>query len=224
MKKVNLIAIIVCAVVVFIIGVFLLTSGKGSANIDLLSCNTKATVTEFIESNRVDNYTLDEQHCAFENLDVFGKESIVEVLFDTDAVSRIYVSWDLYDPGMERILNEEISGERLDTEYPHEYTQAERENVYSMFNSLKQKFEERVDIELEQYDLVPSYDGASLEDNDENFFQGSHIREYSVRDSAGILWLLRFEVCGGIAQVCLFKLVDETGYEGFIPVVDLTKA
>lgn len=224
MKKVNLIAIIVCVVIAVIIGVFLLTSGNSSAKIDLLSCNSKATVTQFIEENKIDSYTMDDSHCTLSNLALFGKESNVEVLFDYDTVSRMSVSWELYDPFKEMFANGQGSEEELGTEYQYEYTQAEKEDVLSTFNSLKQRFQEKLDVELVHYDLIPSYDGASLEDNDEQFFQGSHIREYSVRDRAGILWLFRFEICGGIAQVDLFKLADETGYEGFIPVVDLTKA
>lgn len=224
MKKVNLIAIIVCVVIAVIIGVLLLTSGNSSAKIDLLSCNSKATVTQFIEENKINSYTMDESHCTLNNLAVFGKESNVEVLFDSDTVSRMSVSWELYDPIKEMIANGQVTEEEMETEQQHEYTQAEKDDVLSMFNSLKQRFAESLDVELVQYDLIPSYDGASLEDSDEQFFQGSHIREYSVRDSAGILWLLRFEICGGIARVNLFKLADETGYEGFIPVVDLTKA
>lgn len=224
MNKVKLIAIIVCVIVVVSIGFFLITSGRDSANSDLLSCNTKVAVTEFIEGNKVENYTMDEQHCSFDNLAVLGKESIVEVLFSNDAVSRISVSWELYDPIKASISNGQFSEDQLESEYIYEYTQTERGNIHAIFNSLKQELEERVAVELEQYDLIPSYDGASLEDTDEEFFQGSHIREYSVRDTSGTLWLLRFEICGGIAQASLFKLVDETGYEGFIPVVDLTKA
>lgn len=232
MKKVKVIVIIACIVILALIGVLLLTSNKEpeketqpeTKTFDILSCASKAKVTEFIEGNQVEDYTMDDQYCTLYNLTVFEKASDVEVLFQKDAVSQMIVSWELYDPIAEQISNGEITEEQQGTQSPYPYTKAQRESSSSMFQTLKKNFEERFGVELQQCDRIPAYEGASLEDTDEVFFQGSHIREYSVRDQDGILWLLRFEICGGIAQACLLKLVDETGYEGFIPMIDLTKA
>ena len=224
MNKVKLIAIITSVVLVVIAGVLLLTLGRNSVEYDLLSCNTKGMLEDYIDGNKITNYVLDEQHCSFNSLSIFGRESSAEVLFDNDAIEQISVSWELYDPIKILVANGEITEEQANTEYVHKYTQEEIESLNLSFASLKKEMENRFGIILEHYDLIPTYDGASLEDNAEHFLNGSYIREYSVRDKSGVLWFLRFEICGGIGHASLIKLIDETGYEGFIPILDMTKA
>lgn len=143
--------------------------------------------------------------------------------FSEETVSRISVVWELFDANMSPAASNQNEEEQLSSAYQHEFTQAEKEKINADFNAIKQKLAERLGTNLEEYDILPSFEGAVLEDTEEQFYQETHIREYSVRDKAGTLWLLRYEVCGGIVQASLTKLLDETGYEGFIPVVDLTK-
>lgn len=224
MKKVKVVAIILCVVIVGIVGVLWLTLGNNAGKIDILNCNNRGMVTEFIKDNKLSNYTFDAQHGSFSGLPVLNKEANVEILFENDAIEQISVVWEIYNPIKVLVANGQLSKEPQETEYVHKYTKEEIDTVNLSFASLKEKLEDRFGVTLEQYDLSPAYDGASLEDNDEEFFKGSHIREYSVRDEAGTLWILRFEICGGLGQAGLLKLVDENGYEGFIPAVDLTKS
>lgn len=203
-KGIRTVLIILAVLILIAVGVFFVLD-KEPANTDIFACTTKTAVEDYLKNNKAEQYAMDDGQCRIQNLEVLDREAKVTVLFNAESASRTSAVWTLSD------------------EIAHEFTQAEKEKIGASFDAIKEKLEKKLGTQLEQYDLLPSFEGVVLEDTEEQFYQGAHIREYSIRDEMGALWLFRYEVCGGIAQVSLTRLFDETGYEGFIPAVDMTK-
>ena len=223
MNKVTRTVLITLAAIVLVAAVLIFSMEREAPNTDVLTCATRTAVEDFIEANKIKQYALDDASCIFNSLVVLDKEASVEVSFSEETVSRISAVWELFDGHMAHAAADQGEEDDVVNADPYEFTQAEKDEVRASFDALREKLEERLGAKLEQYDILPVYEGAVLEDTEDQFYQGTHIREYSVRDKAGTLWILRFEACSGVVKASLVKLLDETGYEGFLPVVDLTK-
>lgn len=224
MKKVNLLAIIAIILVVVVAVVLLFCFGNRSESDnkgDLLKCSTVSDVEDYIRRNEIKRYELNDDACAIDGISVFGANSIVEISFQDKAVSRINVDYTLFQDSFEGLSEEERESFDI-TQY--QFSQENKERIDKAFNEIKISFEQYVDGSVDHYDLIPTQEGVSIEENEDLFYQGLLIKEYSLRDRNNVLWLLRYQAAYGMAHATLIKIVDETGYEGFVPIVDLTKA
>lgn len=223
MKKVNLLSII-AIVLFFSIGValFFVLGNKGNKSDvnDVLDCSTLSEVKEYIEQNKVESYSFDTDICRMSNVSVLGCDASLDFYFENESTDQIKVYYTLF-----QCIDENASEEELESfdVMSYNFTQRDKEEIVKAFNNVKSSFERKIGCTLEQYDLVPAHEGVAIEDDDDKFYQGLLVKEYSVRDTSGILWLLRFEASYGMARATLIKVVDDSGYEGFIPKIDMTK-
>lgn len=210
MKKFWIIGIAV--VVLAIIGVVLfLIFGGGADKTELLNCTTRGQVQAFFDEAKAENGYINDAQCYMENVELFGRKATVDVSFNGDLVSDLQVNWILHHLDFSEDETAQTFGE------------SDRKIVSEEFENLRKEFSKYLGAELVQYDLAPAYMDAPLEDSDEQFFLGNHLREYSVRDRSGNLWILEMSASYGMAVARLRKVVDESGYVGFIPALDLTK-
>ncbi len=224
MKSINLLAIIAIVLVVVIIAVTLCfiigKNGEKNDEIDVLNCSDLKEVKEFIEENEIEAYSFDTDYCHMSNVSVLNSEATVEIFFKNEATSQFKVYYTLFQCVDENASQEEL--ENFDI-MSYSFSQEDKDEINIAFDRVKKSFENKLGCILEQYDLIPTQEGVEVEDNDEKFYQGLLIKEYSVRDSWGTIWLLRLEASYGMARATLIKVVDDSGYEGFIPSVDMTK-
>jgi len=224
MKKINFLAIIAAVLVVIIIAVTLFfvfgnRTEKDNSG-EILNCSTVADVKEYIEQNKIESYSFDTDYCYIGNISVLGSNSDVEFLFKNEATIQISVLYPLF-----QCIDENASEKELESfdVMSYEFTQNDKKDITNAFDKVKKGVENKLGCTLEKYDLIPTQNGLEIEDNEDKFYQGLFVREYSVRDRSGTLWLLRFEASYGLAQATLIKVVDDSGYEGFIPAIDMTK-
>lgn len=225
MKKVNLLAIIaiVLAAAAAVAVWFFCFGNRGEEDTEtaLLNCSTVFDVEEYISAHGIETYELSTDFCAVNGVSLFGADAEVEFAIENEAVSRIRVKYTLFQDAFEELGETDLETYDI-TQY--RFSQEDKEYIEKAFNDLKERFEQYVGGTLEQYDLLPAQEGVSTEENEELFYQGLQIKEYSVRDRNGVLWLLRYQAAYGMAHATLMKIVDDFDYEGFIPGVDLTKA
>lgn len=223
MKKINLLAIIAIVLVAIIVAVtlfFVIGSHNNNDTDDILSCSTTASVKEYIEQNKIEIYSFETDYCHISDVPVLGSEATVEFFFNGESTSQIKAYYTLF-----QCIDENASEEELESfdVMSYEFTQNDKKEITDAFDKVKKGVEKKLGCTLEKYDLIPTQNGLEIEDNEDKFYQGLFVREYSVRDSSGMLWLLRFEASYGMAQATLIKVVDDSGYEGFIPAIDMTK-
>ena len=221
-KRVNLIAIfsIILIFVIVAVSLFIILGNKTSDNNEILNCSTITEVKEYIENNDIASYGFDSNYCHISDVSVMDLIADVEFLFKDEATAQITVFYDLFQK-----IDEDASQEELESfdVMTYKFTENDKKEIVNSFNKVKQNAENKFGCKFEKYDLIPTQEGLEI-DNDENkFYEGLFVREYSVRDSYGMLWLLRFEASYGMARATLIKVVDDSGYEGFIPIVDMTK-
>lgn len=221
MKKVNILAVIGIILILIVLAIVFITFGNGkNEKNSILSAKNKAEVNEYIKSNKIELYGFESNHCYIDQINLLNSDSNMKIFFnENDETDQIVVDYTLFEYVNENISEEDIESTENETAYV--LTNKDKEKIQKSFEKIKSAFEEYIGCEIKQYDLIPTYEGASTEDNDENFYSGNVIREYSVRDKAGALWLLRYEAANGGASATLMKIIDETEYEGFIPIVDM---
>lgn len=189
---------------------------------DMLALSTKDEIEEYIDKNRINIYGLEEDVFYLLGVEVLGQGADVEFYFNENNVNEINVTYYLFFPG----LNEEHYDETEIVENEgtiYQFTQEDKDDITNKFNTIKDNFEQYVGAYFEMYDLIPTHTVESLEDTDESFYNGDFIKEYSVRDASGVLWIMQYEASVGTSTVNIKKIIDETDYEGFIPIIDLTK-
>ena len=253
MKSVNILAIaaVVLAVVIAIVVLLVVFANPNETRneVALLQCSTMTAVKEYAQRNEL-SYGDSVDGVIVENVPLFGTDSVVNFTFQDEAVSRINVEYVLFqlEPGIAPEDVPEATAKELPADLPEDisedelfeimyeeieetnsvmqyvFTKEDREEIAKAFDAVKAGFEEYVGCgEITQYDVVPLGEGATAEDDEEKFYQGLFLKEYSVRDRNNVLWILRFHAAYGQSTAILSKIVDDSEYEGFIPVVDLTR-
>ncbi len=225
MKKAYIVAIVVIVLGIVITAVSMSFEFNDSEEIEdkneLLKCLTVTEVKQFIDNHKVANYVLNDDDCFINDISVLGSECVSNFIFDGEAVSQIKVEYTLFQDAFEGLSDEEM--ENYDFSQ-YKFSEEHKKLISDAFHNIKTEFESFVGCTISQYDVIPTQVGVSYEDSDDRFYQGHLVREYSVRDRNGVLWLLRYKAAYGTAHATLIKVVDDSGYDGFMPIVDLTKS
>lgn len=224
MKKINLLAVMGVALLLVALAGILIFIRRDNSNAEenaILQFVNKSEVQEYIKSNDIEKYSFDTNTCYLGEIEVLGKEAQVELFFDEkEETKQIVTYYTLFQYVNEKATENEI--ESVEDNELYSFTDKDKKKIEELFDEIKEMFGEYIGCELEQYDLLPTHEGVSLDDDDKSFYQGNVIREYSVRDRGGVLWLLRYEASYGNATATLIKLVDDSEYEGFIPTIDIS--
>ena len=191
-----------------------------SKNVDILALSNRADLEKYMSENSIKSYSFDDDIAYVRSIELFGASADIEFLMADDVLDEISVGYVLFQPALDEYEN--------DTDVPddvpvYQFTDKDKEDINKGFGAIKAEFEKYIGCVFEDYDLVPTVDSENLEKSEANFFDGKYIKEYSVRDSKGILWIMQFEASYGSSTVIIHKFVDETGFEGFVPAIDLTK-
>lgn len=221
MKRVNIIAtfavfILIVAAAITLFFVF----NNNNGDYDLLECKNISDVKEYIEDAKVESYNFEKDSAYLSNVDVLEYNADVEFHFYNEATAQIVSYFTLFQCVDENASEEEL--QNFDV-MSYEFTDKDKEQINSNFNKIKGKFQEKIGCTFEHYDLIPTQEVLEIEDDESKFYKGLYVREYSVRDSYGVLWLLRLEASYGMSRATLYKVVDDSGYEGFISAIDMTK-
>lgn len=223
MKKINLLAVIGIVFLVFIVAGFMIwvsKDGKKTEENQVFLLDNKSDVEAYVDANSLQRYSFDIDECYLGDLQVLGHDAEVECYFDeSNNISQLVVHYLLF----QYTSSDETGTEDEESEDTsiYDFTDEDKKKIDESFQSIKKLLEKYLDCKLETYDVVPTYQEANTEDSDENFYQGNVIREYSIRDRAGILWLLRYEASYGSATATLEKVIDDSEYAGFIPAIDM---
>lgn len=215
---IGILALVLVALVCVII--FGPKSEETDKNVDILALSNRADLEKYISENSIKAYSFDADIAYVRGVELFGATADIEFLMADDVFDEISVGYVLFQPALDEYEN--------DTDVPDEvpvyqFTDKDREDINKAFTAVKSGFEEYIGCVFEDYDLVPTVNSESLEKSEANFFEGKYIEEYSVRDSNGVLWIMQFEASYGSSTVIIHKFVNETGFEGFVPGIDLTK-
>lgn len=211
-KKIIIIVAIVVLVLAIAVTAILFFDNKKNEDPTLLNCSTKAEIDSLIESEKIEATVVRDNYIRIDSYEILSSKAKVEIIYsDDDSFYSFSLLFDLF-------IHEFAEGEK-----EYKFSSKDKEKIEDEFNDIKIAFGEYLGCELERYDIVPAKDIEKLEDTDEAFYNGDIIREYSVRDENGMLWILSYSAVNGTAQAKLEKIVDEGGFEGFIPSIDLTK-
>ena len=223
MKKVNLLAVIAVALVLVACVVafmfFLNNKPKEEDNVALLKYASVEEIENYIRDNEINNFFLSETNCLLENVDVLGKVTNVEYTLSQGSVLVANANYVLF-----QYADENVSDEELDSLDLLEYTFTDKDikEINQRYDELLALFEGTVNCEFEQFDAIPVYDN-NFEKSDKDFYKGLFIKQYSVRDENGVLWFVSFEARYGSAYATISRVNDESNYEGYIPIIDMTK-
>lgn len=228
MKHINffMILTVVFAVVAIVFGALYFVGEKKEKNVepeidkpDILSCTDKGSVKKYIETNNIQEYSMQDDACNIYGTQVFETNANVEISFDGESVAQIKASYTLFECIDENASEEELKNIDL-TKYV--FSSDDRNKINEACENIKTQLENRLGCEkIEQYDFIAISDKEKSGNDEEDFFDGSFMKEYSVRDSNGVLWLLDFEASYGKTYATLFKIVDDKDYEGFIPIKNM---
>lgn len=189
-------------------------------NVDILALSNRTDLEKYVSDNSIKSYSFDNDIAYVRSIELFGATADVEFLMADDVFDEISVGYVLFQP----VLDEYENDTDVPDEVPvYQFTDTDKADINKAFDVVKTGFEEYIGCVFEDYDLVPTIDSENLEKSEANFFDGKYIKEYSVRDGNGVLWIMQFEASYGSSTVIIHKFVNETGFEGFVPAIDLTK-
>lgn len=198
------------------------TEAPEKVSLGIMEITDRAELEAYLEEKQLvedRDYTITSELCNLYDQDLLGSAVDLEIAFEGERILWMNARFDVF---WHDFSDEEMEDGGV-TEYS--FTEAEKAQITKSFDALREQLERYYGCQLSEYDLVPIVDfgGTSITDSDKAFYDGIVLREYSVRDSNGTLWLLRCDAFNGIASALLCKIVDEYGYENFIPIVDMTK-
>lgn len=175
---------------------------------DILSVTNEAEIKEYIDENKISVYGFDENVAFLMGVEVFGELADVEFYLADKNVVEMNAVYYLFSVGSDEEYPNDT--DVIEEDEPiYQFTLDDKDSITNKFNKVKENFEEYIGCSFEKYDLVPTHDAETLEDNDESFYNGDYIKEYSVRDANGTLWLMRYEASMGSSIVVISKIVDE---------------
>lgn len=218
MKKVNLLAIIAVILVAIIAATVVFIAVKDNKDdTNILNFSTIDEVKNYAEDNNIEKYSFDNEYGCLREVEVLGSTADVEFYFSKGTTSQIVAKYIVFQHEYEYSEDESV-------EIPlYKFTEKDKKEISEDFKVIKTAFEEKIGCTLEQFDALPTQEGITLDNSDEQFYQGLFIKEYSVRDKSGVLWLLRFEASNDFAVARLEKIIDDSSFDGFIPHIDLSK-
>lgn len=186
---------------------------------DILSFSAKEEISSFIEQNDIESF--EEDNCCYLlGTEVFEMDSDAIITYDGDYVKYINVDFLLYertysDTELENIPEDGFTAEAFSKE--------EIKKIEDAFSSFKKKFENYINSdELTVYDVISTGD-TSVQNDEEGFYKGKTVKQYSIRDKNGTLWILNFSASHGSSIASLRKVLEESDYSGFIPNIDMTE-
>ena len=223
MKKKIIIIIGILVAILLAIVCFIVFGIKGGSdkNLDIFSVSNKEELQEYVSNNKIESYGFDEDVAYIRDIKIFDKTADIEFLMTDDVVDEIDVYFTLFQIGMDEEYENDTDVSDDTVEY--QFTDKDKEQINKSFEIIKTSFGDYLGCSFEKYDVIPIENSESLENNEENFYAGKFLKEYSVRDKDGVLWIMRFEASYGSATMVIYKLVDESGFDNFIPSIDLTK-
>lgn len=217
MRKRKIITVILVAILAVLIAVIILQSKNNKNNEDIFSVSSKTDLQEYISNNKIETYSFDKDIAYVGEIKLLGEESDIELYMTDDIVNQIYAHYLLFQNEIDEEQEDDADAQI------YQFTEQDKENINKTFNTIKGNFEKYIGCTFDGYDVVPVASSDNTIDNEDNFYEGMFIKEYSVRDKNGVLWLMRFEASYGSASTSIYKILDESGYEGFIPRIDLTQ-
>ncbi len=218
MKKKVFLGITAVVVVVVAFGIVFFAGRDNVSNCNVFSVHAEDEIKKLVEDENIKSYGFDDGYAYITELDLFGETADVEFYMTDGNITEIAASFTLF----ENFSKEMDGADEADVAVP-ELSESDKKKTEQAFETVKSGFCEYVGCTFESYDVIATYGSDNPEDSEENFFNGRFIKEYSVRDSNGVLWLMHYAADSTYASVNIYKLVDETGYDGFIAAVDLTK-
>ena len=226
MKSVNIFAIVSVILVLIILAVtlfFVLGNRNDKKPVDdttdIFDCLTIDDLKDYIKDNKIKTYYFETDSCYIESMLVLGVDAVVEFSFQNNYTSQIKATYQIFECVDENA--EEDNLKQIDVK-SYQFTKKDKETIQEGFNKVKSGLEEKLGCKLEKYSLIPTREGLKIDDSEEEFYDGSFVREYSVRDKDGKLWILRFEASYGYSRATLIKLINDSEYDGFVPTVDIT--
>ena len=226
-SKKRFIAALLLAVLVLLSGCKEETKLPEKISLGILEASNRSAVEAYLEENQLteeQDYFITEEICNVFAQELLNSTANIDISFFNGEILQMTANFDLF---CREFDEEEIAeGDVIEEETPeYSFTQKEKDKIAEQFGSLLKYLEQYWGCQLSEYDLIPLADlgGAEISDPEEAFYEGKVLKEYSVRDRNGILWLLRFDAFDGMSYATLYKIVNENGYEEFVPVVDLTK-
>ena len=222
MKKTIIIISVLAVVLVALICVITFVPKSNSVkNIDILALSAEDDFKEYISNSNIESYSFDKDLAYVNDIELFNKEADIEFYMTDEGFSEINVCFVLFP---EEADDEYETDDEVSDDIPeYQFTEKDKNNINKSFEAIKEGFEEYIGCKFTEYDMVPIESLQGVKNNEENFFNGKFLKEYSVRDSDGILWIMRYEASYGSATTVIHKVVNESGYEGFVPGIDLTK-
>lgn len=211
-KKILLIVALAILIIAIATTIVVVLNNKKDDTTSLLDFSTKSEVESLIEAEKIEGAFVTENYTSIETYEILNTTAKVEIIYSED---ESFYSF--------RLLFDLFTYEFTDGEQEYKFTSKDKEKIEKQFNEIKTAFGEYLGCELQQYDVVPARELEKLEDTDEAFYKGDIVREYSVRDVNGTLWILVYEASNGTASATIEKVLDEGKYMDFIPSIDLTK-
>lgn len=223
MKKfliISVTAILIIAGVISVIRFVPKTQDGIKESIDILCVSNESEIKQYIEEENVSIYSFDGDVAYIVGVDVFGTDADIELYMSEKMIEEINICSFLFMAGADQIAEDDSMVE--DNSDVYQFTEEDKKSIEEKFSHIKENFEDYIGCTFTTYDIVPTRDSVP-EDTDENFYNGDFIKEFSVRDANGILWIMRYEASYGSSSVIISKIINESGFEGFIPSIDLTK-
>lgn len=220
MKKKIIISVTAIVLIVAVVAsIVLFGDSDKSSGSEVFSVHTEEDIKKFVKNNNIKSYGFDEDTAYINEIELFDGTAAVEFYMTDGNITEIYADFILF----ENFAEHEDDSDEIEEVAVEELSDSDKKHIEKNFEEIKTAFSEYMGCTFESYDVLATYGKENVEDTDENFYSGNFIKEYSVRDKYGVLWIMRYGAVPEYASVSICKLVDETGYEGFIPAVDLTK-
>lgn len=212
MKKINLFAVvgIVLAVILAVVLVFSFAGKKEEQTaLNVFKLDTVSQVEEYAKEHELTYYADFDGVVSLSSSLVLGKEAEIDFYYSDDSVYKSEAEITLFEAEGEDIAS-------------YTLTEKDKANIEKSITELTVSFGEKLGCIFEQYSVVNNFEGVTYDNDTDAFFDSLITREYSVRDAGGTLWLLRASAFNNHACAVLTCITDETGYEGFIPSIDLS--
>lgn len=190
------------AVLILIVGLIAQQLPEPLPPTDVWMCQTADDVERYVQSYSAQDITRVAGSIYLDAAPLWDTTARVEWRLDEDAVAHIAAICTLPSAAKES------------------YTESEIQTMTQAFQTIKTKWETMLGCTVTRCDAIPTQEDVTDTVTDAAFLNGAYIREYSVRDSSGVLWLLRWAATPQSATVTVHKIIDMTGYEYFKPGVD----
>ena len=207
-----------------------MTAGEELSTESVLSFLSKEDIDNYIDGElEKDSFDYcEDNYCYLSNVTVLDNKSDVEIILDGKKIDALTATIEFYfkdiSEGDKSEENDEKNEDDVEPITPtYSFSEKERNEIENKYNIIKNSFERFLKCgEIKTYDLIATHNEDSVsKDEAERFYSGDAIKELSVMDDQNILWLFRFEASNGSASVTILKIINQSEYSGFIPIIDM---